>query len=511
MHLDRKHALPTRIFHWTNAPILAVMIWSGLLIYWAHGVYELRLGRIALVKFFPEWFYRDFNLSHRLAEGMAWHFTFMWLFGLNGMLYVIYTAWSGEWRDLLPNRHTIGEAWQVVRHDLGISKEPLPRRKFNGAQRLAYTGIVAMGVGSVLTGLAIYKPVQLAWLTTALGGYALARAEHFGLTVGYVAFFVIHIAQVMRGLEQLPGDGDRRRAGARGGMTMSTSGDDTACPTPLAAATPPPVDGTPANRLPRPNLENPARRLRSLSRRGFALAGLAVLGGLGGWRWLNTQRDEDEIPWPLRRVLRFNERLARAAFSDARLSPSFARSAGRVPRVNGSLGINSVVDPSTWRLRVFGAGEVESPRFFSLDEIRSLPRVEMTTELRCIEGWSTVVHWAGARFADLVSLSGLATRGGVKAKAGQSAEDLCEYVALETPDREYYVGLDMASALHPQTLLCYEMAGAPLTPGHGAPLRLVTPVKYGIKSIKRIGTIRFTDDRPADYWAERGYDWYAGH
>jgi DMSO/TMAO reductase YedYZ molybdopterin-dependent catalytic subunit len=75
----------------------------------------------------------------------------------------------------------------------------------------------------------------------------------------------------------------------------------------------------------------------------------------------------------------------------------------------------------------------------------------------------------------------------------------------------YYVGLDMASALHPQTLLVYEMEGRPLTPEHGAPLRLFTPVKYGIKSLKRIGTIRFTDERPPDFWAERGYDWYAGH
>jgi hypothetical protein len=74
----------------------------------------------------------------------------------------------------------------------------LPRRKFNGAQRLAYTGVVAMGAGSLLTGLAIYKPVQLAWLTALLGGYTLARLEHFVLTVGYVAFFVIHITQVVR-------------------------------------------------------------------------------------------------------------------------------------------------------------------------------------------------------------------------------------------------------------------------------------------------------------------------
>jgi thiosulfate reductase cytochrome b subunit len=198
MRLERKHALPTRIFHWLNVPILAVMIWSGLMIYWANDVYAFRLGGWTLVKFFPDWFYRTFNLGHRLAEGMAWHFTFMWLFGLNGLFYVVYTAWSGEWRELVPNRDTFGEAWQVVLHDLGLRREPLPKRKFNGAQRLAYTGVVAMGGGSVLTGLAIFKPVQLAWLTAALGGYPLARLEHFVLTIGYVVFFVIHIAQVVR-------------------------------------------------------------------------------------------------------------------------------------------------------------------------------------------------------------------------------------------------------------------------------------------------------------------------
>ena len=196
--LERKHSLATRLFHWTNVPVVAVMIWSGLLIYWANDVYEIRVAGVTLVKFFPAWFYQALHVDHRLAEGMAWHLTFMWIFALNGLLYVAYTAWSGEWRHLVPNRQTFAEAWQVVRHDLGLRKEPLPRRKFNGAQRLAYMGVVAMGAGSLLTGLAIYKPIQLAWLTTLLGGYPAARLEHFVLTVGYVGFFVIHIAQVVR-------------------------------------------------------------------------------------------------------------------------------------------------------------------------------------------------------------------------------------------------------------------------------------------------------------------------
>ncbi len=196
--LERKHALPTRVFHWVNGPVLAVMIYSGLLIYWANDVYRLRVGRITLFHFFPEGFYRVLGLGHRLAEGMAWHFAFMWIFAINGMLYVIFTALSGEWRYLLPNKDTPAEALQVVLHDMGIRKAPLPRRKFNGAQRLAYTGVVSMGAGSLLTGLAIYKPVQLAWLTMLMGGYEWARFWHFALTLGYVGFFVIHITQVIR-------------------------------------------------------------------------------------------------------------------------------------------------------------------------------------------------------------------------------------------------------------------------------------------------------------------------
>jgi DMSO/TMAO reductase YedYZ molybdopterin-dependent catalytic subunit len=176
-----------------------------------------------------------------------------------------------------------------------------------------------------------------------------------------------------------------------------------------------------------------------------------------------------------------------------------------MPRVNGSIGLESAFDLPAWRLRVIGPAGEDSARSLTLDEIRALPRVEMTTELRCVEGWSEVVHWAGARLADLASATGLAARG------PRGAGGLLDYAAIETPDGGYYVGLDMASALHPQTLLCYEMNGRPLTPPHGAPLRLAIPLKYGIKSLKRIGTIRFTDERPADYWAERGYDWYAGH
>jgi thiosulfate reductase cytochrome b subunit len=198
LRLEKKHPRAIRWMHWINVPVLAVMIWSGLLIYWANDVYRIGWGDVTLFHFFPAGFYRALHLEHRLAEGMAWHFTFLWLFALNGLGYVLYTLFSGEWRFLVPGRASFREAWQVLLHDLHLSKVVPPRRKFNGAQQLAYTGVILMGAGSLLTGLAILKPVQVGWLTNLLGGYEWARWEHFWLTIGYVAFFVVHITQVVR-------------------------------------------------------------------------------------------------------------------------------------------------------------------------------------------------------------------------------------------------------------------------------------------------------------------------
>lgn len=196
--LEPKHPRAIRWMHWINFPLLVIMIWSGLRIYWSNDVYEIRVGGVTYFHFFPDWFYHTFDLEFALATGMAYHFAFMWFFAINGFLYVLYTFLSGEWRHLLPNRDTPREAWHTVLHDLGLRKEPQPRAKFNGAQRLAYTGVILMGAGSLVTGLAIYKPAQLAWLTTLLGGYYWARVWHFVLTIGYVLFFVVHIAQVIR-------------------------------------------------------------------------------------------------------------------------------------------------------------------------------------------------------------------------------------------------------------------------------------------------------------------------
>ena len=215
------------------------------------------------------------------------------------------------------------------------------------------------------------------------------------------------------------------------------------------------------------------------------------------------------MPWPFRKTLEVNEELARDYFSTERLSPTFAPDRVGPDRVNGDLGLDEDVDVAAWKLQMEGLASVDGPLMLGLNAIRQLPRLEMIAEFKCIEGWSMVVRWAGARFTHFMNAYPPQTRSGDPFSLDRP-EDLPPYVSMATPDGGYLVGLDMESMLHPQTLLCYECNGAPLSQEHGAPLRLVIPVKYGVKNIKRIGTIRYSTLRPADYWAERGYDWYVG-
>ncbi len=135
-----------------------------------------------------------------------------------------------------------------------------------------------------------------------------------------------------------------------------------------------------------------------------------------------------------------------------------------------------------------------------LADVTQLPRHELVTQFKCIEGWSQIVHFAGVRMADFLELYPPAAIDGNPPR----------YVYMETPDGDYYCGYDMHVMRHPQTLLVTEMMGQPLRQFHGAPLRLHMPTKYGYKQIKRIGLIAYTNNRPDDYWTKLGYDWYAG-
>ena len=194
--IRKKHPLAIRWFHWINFPLLMIMIWSGMLIYWANDVYRLGWGNTTLLKFFPDSFNTALNIPFRLAEGMNYHFVFMWLFALNGLLYVIYLLYSGQWRLMFPDKKSLKESWQVILHDLHIKKGLPPQKKYNAAQRIAYTMVLLMGFLSLVTGIAVYKPVQFGFICNMLGGYEWARIEHFTLTILFTLFFFVHIIQV---------------------------------------------------------------------------------------------------------------------------------------------------------------------------------------------------------------------------------------------------------------------------------------------------------------------------
>lgn len=250
--------------------------------------------------------------------------------------------------------------------------------------------------------------------------------------------------------------------------------------------------------LSEPMADDDAKRQMSVrSRRSFLAGSVSALAGIFGWLSISDETKKNLYT----RAFAFNERVAQLLYSPKRLAPEFAPERVTQPaRQNGSEGMADAIDLASWQLSVGGLAGRTDDLILTLDDIKKLPRTEMTTEFKCIEGWSTIVHWAGVRFSDFAE----------KYYSGGLAA-LPPYVYLATPDDLYYVGWDTPSILHPQTLLAYEMNGEPLRPEHGAPLRIASPTKYGIKQIKRIGRIEFTTDRPRDFWAEYDYDWYSGH
>lgn len=192
------HSRASRWMHWINFPLLAVMVFSGLRIYWADDSNAVGIGSIEIFHFFPDWVYERLDLDQALARGIAFHFTFGWLFVANGVAYVAWLAVSGEWRHIVPDQRALREVRDVVLHDLGLRDEAPVQGRYNAAQQVTYTLVIAMGALIVATGFAILKSTQLQWLTALFGGYETARLIHFSATIGFLLFFVLHLVQVAR-------------------------------------------------------------------------------------------------------------------------------------------------------------------------------------------------------------------------------------------------------------------------------------------------------------------------
>ncbi len=225
---------------------------------------------------------------------------------------------------------------------------------------------------------------------------------------------------------------------------------------------------------------------------------IIIITALFVWKKLQQQPKEVGILKPLRRGLELNEYLfSTFLYNNKHKSREYAtKLAAPKVRVNGDVGVSSNIDTANWKLQlVKSKGDTIS---ISLDELKAMPKTEVTFDFKCIEGWNQITHWAGVRFSDLIK------------KYGLTNQTSFQYVGMQTPDSAYYVGIDMPSMMHQQTILCYEMNGKPLPMNQGFPLRLIIPVKYGVKHLKRIGTIFFANEKPRDYWYELGYDYYCG-
>jgi DMSO/TMAO reductase YedYZ molybdopterin-dependent catalytic subunit len=237
----------------------------------------------------------------------------------------------------------------------------------------------------------------------------------------------------------------------------------------------------------RPDLVRLERRL--MLRSSLSLGALALLSGcdLGG---------EGPVDRALRAVSRFNDRVQAALFDPNRLAPTYPASAITDPfRFNAYYPEWQIrtVEEADWRLEVAGLVDRKAP--WTLADLRKLPQEEQITRHVCVEGWSQVGQWSGVPFRTFLERVGADTRAG--------------FVNVRCFD-DYWCGLDMASCLHPQTILALDFEQKPLSPQWGAPLRLRLPTKLGFKNPKYIQAIEVTNTNPGGYWEKQGYNWYSG-
>ncbi|HEX5386648.1 MAG TPA: cytochrome b/b6 domain-containing protein [Gemmatimonadales bacterium] len=200
LQVKRNGAL-VRAAHWINAVVLAGLIASGLQIYMAFQHFGMK-GNVYpvpnpfdarhLQRGFPEWS----RLGGWLAGGINWHFALAWPFVITGIVYVAFLVLTGEWRSLVFRPRDTKAAIQMQLYYLRLRKEHPPQGKHNALQKAAYTFIVLLGAISALTGFAVYKPVELAWLTRLFGGYELARYWHFLAVWTFIVFTIVHVVLV---------------------------------------------------------------------------------------------------------------------------------------------------------------------------------------------------------------------------------------------------------------------------------------------------------------------------
>jgi len=192
----------------------------------------------------------------------------------------------------------------------------------------------------------------------------------------------------------------------------------------------------------------------------------------------------------------WNQRAEGVIFSPSRLAPELPPSATTPEEAFPAYFISDSMPevPPGWTLKV--GGLVERPMLLTLAQIQAMARTDMRVQHHCVEGWSAVASWRGVRLREIARLARLDPR--------------VQFVEFRSFDSNYWSSWDLASALHPQTLLAYCFNGHPLYANHGAPLRVYSAVKLGYKNVKYLTEVNFLPNRTGGYWEDQGYEWFAG-
>ena len=237
----------------------------------------------------------------------------------------------------------------------------------------------------------------------------------------------------------------------------------------------------------RRELDAPSRRL--FGKRILTLGGMAMLTGC-------SLTDDASVETFLLRVSRMNDRVQAWLFDPNRLAPTYTEADITRPfPFNAFYGINevTVVNGDDFRLKV--GGLVREKKSWTLDELYALPKAEQITRHICVEGWSAIGRWGGTPFSGFLQRIG--------------ADTTAKYVGFRCADG-YYESIDMATALHPQTLLTFTYDGERLPPKYGFPMKLRMPTKLGYKNPKHIMELFVTNTFPGGYWVDQGYNWFGG-
>ena len=236
------------------------------------------------------------------------------------------------------------------------------------------------------------------------------------------------------------------------------------------------------------------RRIHSLERRLFlkqslSLGALSMLGGC-------DVTNDDQVQRVLWSMSEWNDRAQAWLFDPKKLAPEYPESRIETPfPFNAYYGEDEVkvIDETDYKLEL--GGLIKERKAWRLPELYALPQVSQVTRLICVEGWSAIGKWSGVRLGDFLQRVG--------------ADLSAKYVGFKCGD-DYYGSIDMASALHPQTILALRYADQILPPKYGFPMRLRLPTKLGFKNPKHIAVIFVSNTHPGGYWEDQGYNWFSG-